>query len=288
MLLATCLVVTGDAENKADEPTLRVCHDKKNIPTAFTDEFNDAWAQTKSFYDQHEINIEEAKTNCVTINYQTAIKWHKNHSQADQNNYSLPDSIRDHTYIEHAEDNPNSITRSIDKFQSDVKTNGVTLTHALSSTNAMQRYKRLHELAHHNPKNNTITIRPYNMINAATTTNKSLKQTTSYTYAHEIGHSLLLPHPTNWKQKPNSTLFHSKDHHPTNIMSKISLDTANTEHGYTMSTTQKQLAHTFLNDESQLHTYQDSSDKALDAYWKKHYPETDREQYIRAQSNNHD
>jgi hypothetical protein len=62
-------------------------------------------------------------------------------------------------------------------------------------------------------------------------------------------------------------------------MSKISIDTANTTYGYTLSPTQRQLAHTFLNDDSQLHTYQDSSDKGLDAYWTKHYPSTSRAQY---------
>ena len=280
LLLATTLVVTGDTQQTPSQHTLRVCHDKIGVPTSFQNEFSNAWQQTKSFYDDHGVDIKETKTDCLNIEYATAIDWYQNRfTPANDTLYTLPDSIRNHTYIKLDEDNPETIGDSIAAFQADIKAHGVTYTDALSSKKGRRRYKRLHELAHHNPQDNTITIKPYNTITASVQNNTPLKHAASYTLAHEIGHHLLLPHPGDWKQETDATLFHAKDYHPTNVMSKMSIDTANTEYGYTLSKTQKQLAHTFLNDDSQLHTYQDSSDKALDAYWENRYPSTSRAQY---------
>jgi hypothetical protein len=101
-------------------------------------------ATNKSFYDNHGVDIKETNTDCLKIEYATAIDWYQNRfTPANDTLYTLPDSIRNHTYIKPDEDNPETITDSITAFQADIKSRGVTYTDALSSKQGRRRYKRL-------------------------------------------------------------------------------------------------------------------------------------------------
>lgn len=274
-ILSASLLLAGDTTSHQNTSPLRVCHD--DPPEQLETTFDAALSEAQSLYASHDIPIRRANTSCVTIQYTPVTEWLHNDSLGYQSN-TIPDSLSQRTYFPDGISSPDRIADSVQSLQSTVEDHGITLFHAFSSSEGAQQYQRIHELGHYATNSNTITIRPYNTVEAAATSGQPPTKAASYTIAHEIGHKLLLPHREEWKHQPTSIMSLNEATHSSNIMTRFNPDTTGNKESYTLSPTQAKLAKSYLNGD--LSTYEDSTDAALDRYWQEHYPGTDQDDYI--------